>query len=144
MSSSSSPVAAVAPRMMPTHAELAASSANIKFPRSLTNGVPNADFGKYGLLWCEKFQRLQLKVDHFPKYDGCGSLETLITSLENTFRLVNEYTSGDLVKDSKARPYTKVRYHTNSRNLFLLLFICICCVCCCCCRCCCCCCCCCC
>ena len=137
--SSSVDVAAVAP-MMPTHAQLAAASKNIEFPFALTNGVPTTEFGKYGLVWCEKIQKLQLNLDHFPKYDGCGSIETAITSLERTYRLVNEYTSGDLVKDAKARPYTKVRYHINSRNLFLLLFICICCVCVCCCCCCCCCC----
>ena len=98
---------------MPTHAELAASSASVAFPHSCTNGVPHSEFKRYGMTVLHLFQKHRLPFDHYPLGEGCESrFEEVYRAIESTYRIIDSSSSGDLVRDGILQPYCKVIYQS--------------------------------
>ena len=95
-------------RMMPTKAELEAMSASVVYPHSLTSGVGNQEFGRFGMDMLAVFHKYRLRVEHYPKKHGSGHGEDVIKALESTFRVIDTRSTGNVVNDAIVTPYTKV------------------------------------
>ena len=95
--------------LMPTHAQLKRSSAAVVLPEFITGGVPPQEYLKYCLTLPHVVQTLQLTGDKFPEVEGFPSpLSAAVAAFQHSYRIVDSFSSKDLVIDATSRPYTKV------------------------------------
>ena len=111
---------------MPTHAQLASSSAAVDLPDFITGGVLPPDYLKFGLELPHIIQTAKLTGDKFPEVEGYPtSLSAAAAAFMSTYRIVDGWGIKDLVVNATARPYTKVftRAYLTVRCLFCYSFV---------------------